>query len=137
MAMPVEVRRQPARRLFLRGIRSGSPSLLRSSAACIERGRTLDWPAIAHALSLGKGPAILGALLKTENFDLGVRMGIGGIVLSIFFLVVLYPAFQAIVMRWWLAGLRLGGASATSDLRIRRYYGAYARYPLRRRHLPS
>jgi len=70
----------------------------------------------------------LGALLKTENFDLGVEMGIGGIALSIILLVVLYPAFQAIVMRWWLAGLRLGGASAASNLPIRRYYGAYLLY---------
>jgi uncharacterized membrane protein YjgN (DUF898 family) len=47
---------------------------------------------------------------------------------SIFSLVVLYPAFQAITMRWWLAGLRLGGAAVDSDLPIRRYYGAYLRY---------
>jgi uncharacterized membrane protein YjgN (DUF898 family) len=42
----------------------------------------------------------------------------------------LYPAYQAIVMRWWLGGLRLGGAAAASDLRIGRYYGVYLRYLL-------
>ena len=31
-------------------------------------------------------------------------------------------------MRWWLSGLRLGGAAAESDLRMRHYYGAYLRY---------
>jgi hypothetical protein len=64
---------------------------------------------------------------------LGAGLGFGGIASSIFFLVLLYPAFQAIVMRWWLAGLQIGGASAASDLRIRRYYGAYFRYALARR----
>ena len=43
---------------------------------------------------------------------------------------ILYPAYQAIVMRWWLGGLRLGGAAAASDLRMRHYYGAYLRYLL-------
>jgi hypothetical protein len=33
-------------------------------------------------------------------------------------------------MRWWLGGVRLGGAAAASDLRIGRYYGAYLRYLL-------
>ncbi len=33
-------------------------------------------------------------------------------------------------MRWWLGGLRLGGAAAASDLRMRHYYGAYLRYLL-------
>src|SRR5258708_31100469 len=33
-------------------------------------------------------------------------------------------------MRWWFGGLRLGGAAVTSDLRMRRYYGAYLRYLL-------
>jgi uncharacterized protein DUF898 len=44
--------------------------------------------------------------------------------------IVAYPAYQAIVMRWWLGGLRLGGAPAASDLRIRLYYFAYLRYLL-------
>jgi uncharacterized membrane protein YjgN (DUF898 family) len=43
---------------------------------------------------------------------------------------VLYPAYQAIAMRWWLGGLRLGGAAGASDLRVGRYYGAYLRYLL-------
>jgi hypothetical protein len=31
-------------------------------------------------------------------------------------------------MRWWLGGLRLGGAAVASDLRIGRYYEAYLLY---------
>jgi hypothetical protein len=43
---------------------------------------------------------------------------------------ILYPAYQAIVTRWWLGGLRLGGTAVASDLRMRGYYGAYLRYLL-------
>jgi uncharacterized membrane protein YjgN (DUF898 family) len=117
-------------RLFLRGILIWLAIVAPVVGGVAVAVSVLDWPAISHALSLGKGAAALGALLKTRNFDLGAGLGVGGIALSLFFLIVLYPAFQAIVMRWWLAGLRLGGASAASDLPIRRYYGAYLRYVL-------
>jgi hypothetical protein len=44
--------------------------------------------------------------------------------------IILYPAFQAMVMRWWLSGIRLGGAALASDLRRRRFYAAYLQYIL-------
>jgi hypothetical protein len=53
-----------------------------------------------------------------------------GLAASTLIAVIAYPAFQAIVMRWWLGGLRLGTAAAASKLRIRHYYGAYLRYIL-------
>jgi uncharacterized membrane protein YjgN (DUF898 family) len=115
-------------RLFLRGIPIWLAIVSPIVGSVVFAAKVLDWPGIARAISLGKGTAVLGALLKTANFDLGVEVAVGGIALSIFLLVVLYPALQAIVMRWWLAGLRIGGASVESDLPTRRYYGAYLLY---------
>jgi uncharacterized membrane protein YjgN (DUF898 family) len=115
-------------RLFLRGIPIWLAVVSPTVGGVVFAVEVLEWRGIAYAMSLGKGPALLGALLKTANFDLGVEVGVGGIALSILLLVVLYPAFQAIVMRWWLAGLRMGGACAESDLPTRRYYGAYLLY---------
>ena len=40
----------------------------------------------------------------------------------------LYPAFQAIVLRWWSSGLCFGDLEVRSRLRIRHVYGAYARF---------
>jgi uncharacterized membrane protein YjgN (DUF898 family) len=117
-------------KLFLRGIPIWFAIVAPIIGGVVAGAAVLDWSQITHALSLGKGSDILGALLKVSNFDLGVGLAVGGIALSIFDLIVLYPAFQAIVMRWWLAGLRLGGACARSDLPIRRYYGAYFRFTL-------
>jgi uncharacterized membrane protein YjgN (DUF898 family) len=40
----------------------------------------------------------------------------------------LYPVFQAMVLRWWVSGLRFGGMSATSRLRVGQIYGVYLRF---------
>jgi uncharacterized membrane protein YjgN (DUF898 family) len=40
----------------------------------------------------------------------------------------LYPAFQAVVLRWWSSGLRFGTIEVQSHLRMRNVYGAYARF---------
>src|ERR1043165_5802494 len=43
-------------------------------------------------------------------------------------LAVLYPAFQAMVLRWWISGLRFGELTATSHLRTGAVYGLYWRF---------
>ena len=40
----------------------------------------------------------------------------------------LLPAFHALVMRWWISGLRFGEIAAVSHLRTRDVYFAYLRY---------
>ncbi len=40
----------------------------------------------------------------------------------------LYPVFQAMVLRWWASGLRFGEMAASSDLRTGEVYGTYLRY---------
>jgi uncharacterized membrane protein YjgN (DUF898 family) len=40
----------------------------------------------------------------------------------------LYPVFQAVVLRWWTSGLRFGAIEARSKLRVRSVYGAYLRF---------
>ena len=38
-----------------------------------------------------------------------------------------YPAFQAMVLRWWIGGLRFGDLTVTSKLRTGQVYRAYVR----------
>jgi uncharacterized membrane protein YjgN (DUF898 family) len=40
----------------------------------------------------------------------------------------LYPVFQAIVLRWWASGLRFGELIVTSRLRTAQVFGVYARF---------
>ena len=43
-------------------------------------------------------------------------------------IVLLYPIFQAIVLRWWVSGLRFGDVAVRSRLRIAQVFGVYARF---------
>jgi uncharacterized membrane protein YjgN (DUF898 family) len=43
-------------------------------------------------------------------------------------LAILYPVFQAILLRWWASGLRFGNVTVTSHLRIGQVVGIYARF---------
>ena len=53
-------------------------------------------------------------------------MLMGGV--SVTVAALLYPAFQAIVLRWWSSGLCFGNLEVRSQLRMRHVYAAYARF---------
>jgi uncharacterized membrane protein YjgN (DUF898 family) len=54
---------------------------------------------------------------------------VGGFLLwSIVAVIVLYPAFEAIVTRWWLSGLRFGDIAVTSFLRTGQIYRIWLRF---------
>ena len=90
----------------------------------------IDWPAVVGALQRGTLTNMLSNIQGNEGTALGLGLLGAGVSLSVVLGFLLYPAYQAVVMRWWLGGVRLGGAAASSDLRMRRYYGAYLRYIL-------
>jgi uncharacterized membrane protein YjgN (DUF898 family) len=116
-------------RLFRRGILVWllvvSPVFLGVAAAAA----VIDWPAVAGALDSGDLTSVI-AVLEGDDRTKPAFILLGGAAWSVFIGFFLYPAYQAIVMRWWLGGVRFGGAVVASDLRIRRYYGAYLRYLL-------
>jgi uncharacterized membrane protein YjgN (DUF898 family) len=66
----------------------------------------------------GSNPG-LGAVIVFAMLMGGVSVGLAA---------VLYPAFQAMVLRWWSSGLRFGAIEVRSKLRMRHVYGAYARF---------
>ena len=88
----------------------------------------VDWKALADAVTQG-GDEIMGKI-EGSNPGLGAAivfamlMGGTGITLA----ALLYPAYQAVVLRWWSSGLRFGDIEIRSQLRMRQVYGAYARF---------
>lgn len=116
-------------RLFAAGIAIWLAIVIPFVGGPITGAKMIDWTAVAHAFQT-KDKAAMTALFANTDFAIALALAYGGVVVAGLLAIVLYPAFQAIVMRWWLAGLQLGGATAASDLRIRKYYGAYGRYIL-------
>ena len=88
----------------------------------------VDWTALGDALSQG-GDDVM-ARIEGGNPALGnvivFAMLMGGTTVSTAAL--LYPAFQALVLRWWTSGLRFGAFETRSKLRTAQVYGAYMRF---------
>jgi uncharacterized membrane protein YjgN (DUF898 family) len=55
-------------------------------------------------------------------------LAIGALVWAVLIGTLLYPAFQAMLFRWWASGLRFGNMAASSTLRTGEVYGCYLRY---------
>jgi hypothetical protein len=88
----------------------------------------IDWSVVRVAMQNAEIRQVVVALNAEDSVKIGVGLLLAGATGSMMFGAVLFPAYQAIVMRWWLGGLRFGGAAAASDLRIWRYYKAYLFY---------
>lgn len=89
---------------------------------------TVDWQALGDALAQG-GDDVM-ARIEGGNPGLGAvivfAMLMGGTAVAMAAL--LYPAYQAVVLRWWSSGLRFGEIEMRSKLRMRHVYGAYFRF---------
>ncbi len=110
-------------RLFFRGVLlwfvAIAPFVLGLSIA----GAMFDATAVGEAArqggasaldAAGTGPAAAAAILATLWLVVAIAL--------------LYPAFQAMVLRWWISGLRFGALTATSHLRTGTVYGLYWRF---------
>jgi len=88
----------------------------------------VDWKALTDALAQG-GDDVMSKI-EGGNPGLGAAivfaMLMGGT--SVTLAALLYPAFQAVVLRWWSSGLRFGDIEMRSRLHMRHVYGAYARF---------
>jgi uncharacterized membrane protein YjgN (DUF898 family) len=115
-------------RLFLRGLIMWllvfGPFALALVAAII----AIDWTAFFAIIEVSDGEEAFRQLARVRGTKEAAIFGGVGITFSVLFAFFLYPVFQAMVMRWWISGLRLGELTFTSKLRTGRIYGAYARF---------
>ncbi len=113
--------------LFARGVPMwvlvGGPLL----ASLVITVRIVDWSALADALE--QDPDFVGYLEGT-----GIDKATGLIMAALGWTAcaasILYPTFQALVLRWWTSGLRFGALVIFSHLRVGQVYGIYFRFLL-------
>ena len=89
---------------------------------------TVDWAALADAAAQG-GDDVM-ARIEGSNPGLAAVVVFAMLMtgLSVAMAALLYPAFQAMTLRWWSSGLSFGEIELRSQLRMRHVYGTYARF---------
>jgi uncharacterized membrane protein YjgN (DUF898 family) len=124
-------------RLFSRGLLLWLLAVAPLAAGLAAAAAAVDWSAVKDALEAAaeavgdeEEKSLTDFLQSDDSVKYSIFALMGGATWSVLIGGFLFPAYQAVVMRWWLGGLRLGGAAAASDLRIGRYYGAWLRYLL-------
>jgi uncharacterized membrane protein YjgN (DUF898 family) len=112
--------------LLLRGLVLWLLTVVPFGAGLIASLRAIDWTPLTDP----PGGDDLSSWLEASGLAGAlVYVGLTGIWLLLAF-VVLYPIFQAIVLRWWTSGLRFGEIVVTSRLRMTQVLGVYARFLL-------
>lgn len=86
----------------------------------------VDWTMVGEAVSRGGKDGLSRA--ESAGAAWAAGFAVLSITWSVLAIAVLYPAFQAMVLRWWVSGLRFGELTATSHLRTRAVYGLYWRF---------
>jgi uncharacterized membrane protein YjgN (DUF898 family) len=117
-------------KLFLRGLPLWLLVVGPIAAGLVVMARLIDWDALSAAVAQSDGEAM--AKLVKDNPQLAEALGffVGAIGLGTLIAVLLYPVFQAVLLRWWISGLRFGEVTVTSRLRIRQIYRVYLRFLL-------
>lgn len=88
----------------------------------------VDWAAAARILRRG-GTDVM-ARLEGASPGLASALAVGTIAMiwAVIAAAVLYPAFQAMVLRWWASGIRFGPLAVASKLRSGQVYKVYFRF---------
>lgn len=115
-------------RLFLRGLPMWIAVVAPIAVTIGAFIEVVDWQALADAAAAG-GDDVMSKIEGTNPELAGVvvfalLMGSAAVV----FAAVLYPVFQALMLRWWSSGLRFGDIEMRSTLRTAQVYGAYMRF---------
>jgi uncharacterized membrane protein YjgN (DUF898 family) len=86
----------------------------------------VDWTALGEAMKRG-GDDVMGRI-EAAGIAPALVVAVLSVGWSVFAVAVLYPPFQAMVLRWWVAGLRFGELSVASHLSTRAVYAIYLRF---------
>ena len=111
-------------RLLVRGLPLWVFAVVPFAIGAVATTLAIDWSALSSAGAADDGAnwietsGLAGAVVI-------VALTGGWLLLSI---ALLYPIFQAILLRWWVSGLRFGEVAVRSRLRIPQVFAVYARF---------
>jgi uncharacterized membrane protein YjgN (DUF898 family) len=88
----------------------------------------IDWDAMTAAVDQGHQDQVGRIARANPKFALATAVGLSTIGTAVLAALLLYPVFQAMMLRWWTAGLRFGTLTVTSHLRTGQVYRVYLRF---------
>jgi uncharacterized membrane protein YjgN (DUF898 family) len=113
-------------RLFLRGGLMWLAVLLPALTG-LGAMASVDWPAAMAAMRRG-GDVVAQMERASPGFVAAMGTAVMAFGVCLLLGALLLPAFHALVLRWWISGLRFGDVAATSHLRTRDVYRTYLRF---------
>src|SRR5262249_49378618 len=116
--------------LFLRGLPMWFLVIGPIVASIAYASATVEWDkVVAAAASASSGTDFMNSIESSfPPAYVAVLVLLSAFTLSIVLAALLFPVFQAMVLRWWLGGLRFGGLTIGTHLRTSQIYGAYVRF---------
>ena len=114
-------------RLLLRGLPLWIVTVLPLLLGILVPAFTVDWEAIPDMV---KGGGADFGKFEGANPALAAALVLPGLAVAWTLIAgaLLYPAFQGIVLKWWVAGLRFGDVTVATRLSKRSVYGVYMRF---------
>jgi uncharacterized membrane protein YjgN (DUF898 family) len=116
--------------LFMRGLPMWFAVIAPLVIAIVSMAYVIDWDALSGAATHGDGGAVNNLIKDDPQLETALGLGVIAAAFSAIVAVLLYPVFQAVQLRWWLSGLRVGAMTVTSRLRVRQVYWVYLRFLL-------
>ena len=114
--------------LFLRGLPIWLLIVGPVVLAFVALGRMVDWNALNAMMAQGNTKP-LGLLVGNTGLDVFAVVA-AAIATSLAMMFLLYPLFVAIMLRWWISGLRFGAVTVRSHLSTAKVYRVYLRFLL-------
>ena len=119
---------QSGTRLFLRGIAMWLVAVGPFVAAVALTASEIDWSALTDGLAQDRFDDIDEAVAAHPGLARLIIVVPGALSYLAAAALLLYPAFQGMVLKWWLSGLRFGDIAVATSLRKRQLYGVYLRF---------
>lgn len=90
--------------------------------------RRVNWGGALTAFAMGGDHMMERVESASPGFGGAVVIALIGCIWAVLAVVLVYPAFQALVLRWWLDGLRFGSVTAAAQVKTADVYSIYVRF---------
>jgi uncharacterized membrane protein YjgN (DUF898 family) len=113
-------------RLFFRGVLFWIVVIVPLVTGLLAAIGMVDWAAVSEATQ--RSGTDMMSRIESAGVAQAVVVAVIALGWGVIAAALLYPAFQAMVLRWWISGVRFGELAATSKLRTGAVYAFYGRF---------